>query len=194
VVTGTVLALDRTITASDDDGGNAERLTDLIETNAPIEPGDSGGALANRSGDVVGMNTAASVGRPRFSASESLGYAIPIENALALARQIESGQASDTIHIGLPAFLGVQLAPATRSGAAGGAQVTGVESGMPAASAGLTGGDTITSIDGQAVASNRDVSTILGAHHPGDRVTVGWTDASGQTHTARVTLATGPAD
>jgi S1-C subfamily serine protease len=200
VVTGTVLGLGRTITASDDDGGNAERLSDLIETSAPIQPGDSGGALANRAGDVVGMNTAASVGRPRFQAAQNLGYAIPLENALSLAHQIESGQASDAIHIGLPAFLGVQLAsPASRFGGStgastAGAPVGGVESGTPAASAGLEAGDTVTSVDGQAVGSTADLTRILGSHRPGDKVTIGWTDASGATSSARVTLATGPAD
>jgi S1-C subfamily serine protease len=203
VVTGTVLGLGRTITASDDNGTNAERLSNLIETSAPIEAGDSGGALADRAGQVVGMNTAASVGNPRFQATQSLGYAIAVENAVSLAGQIEAGQPSASIHIGLPAFLGVQLAPPASSpfgssngtGTTGaGAPVAGVEDGTPAATAGMAAGDTITSVDGQAVGSTSALTTILQSHRPGDRVTVGWTDASGATHNARVTLATGPAD
>jgi S1-C subfamily serine protease len=183
---------------SDDNGGNLERLTELIQVSAPLQAGDSGGPLANRSGQVIGMDTAAEVSGPRFRSTSTAGYAIPIDKALSIAGQIESGQASATIHIGLPAFLGVQLAPQggrlPRTSTVTGALVAGVERGTPAATIGLAAGDTITSVDGQAVDSASALSRLLQAHRPGDRVTLGWTDAGGTTHSATTSLTTGPAD
>jgi len=190
VVTGTVRAVDQTITASDQGGTNAETLTGLIETNAPVAPGDSGGPLANSNGQVVGMDTAASSAR-RFNGGATVSFAIPINNALSIAKQIESGQASSTIHIGLPGFLGVGLS-STATG--NGAVVTGVASGTPADNAGLGAGDTITSVSGTAVTSAQGLTAAMQGRHPGDRVTLAWTDTSGAGHTASVTLAAGPAD
>jgi S1-C subfamily serine protease len=66
-------------------------------------------------------------------------------------------------------------------------------SGSAAAQAGLTGGDEITSVAGHAVSSADGISSTLATHHPGDKITIGWTDQSGQSHTATVTLTTGPA-
>jgi S1-C subfamily serine protease len=115
VVTGTVTALDQDITASSE-GADSEQLTGLIETNAPIVAGDSGGALATTAGTVIGMNTAASVNNGTTNASygdsttAAESYAIPIATALTLAHQIATGQASSTIHIGVHGFLGVALA------------------------------------------------------------------------------------
>jgi S1-C subfamily serine protease len=203
---GTVTALGQTITASDEDGSNAEQLSDLIEINAPIEPGDSGGALANRNGDVVGMNSAAEVssgrGGFRSATTTGLGYAIPIDNALTIAHQIEAGQASSTIHLGLPAFLGVQIANTSTGTArrapttttAGGALISGVESGTAAESIGLAAGDTITSVNGRTVDSPSALTAALQTTRPGDKVAVGWTDSAGARHTATATLGSGPAD
>src|SRR5205085_12398228 len=124
------------------------------------------------------------------------GYAIPIDKALTIAHQIESGQASANVHIGLPAFLGVDLTPARgRSQATtGGALISGVEPGTPADSIGLTAGDTITSVDGQAVGSASTLTTVLQGHKPGDKVSIGWTAADGTHHSEVATLTTGPAD
>jgi S1-C subfamily serine protease len=109
-VAGSVVALGQTITATDENGANPEQLTNLIQIDAPIEAGDSGGPLANRAGEVVGMDSAAEVSGTRFRTTSTSGFAIPIAKALSVAQQIESGKASSTIHIGLPAFLGVQIA------------------------------------------------------------------------------------
>jgi S1-C subfamily serine protease len=200
VVTGTVQAVNQTITASDPGGANAETLNGLIQTDAPIQPGDSGGPLVNSAGKVIGIDTAASSGR-RFSAGASVGFAIPINQALSIAQQIESGPASATIHLGLPGFIGVAIQPANQGGfgngssaATGGAVIAGVEPGSPAATIGLTAGDTITSINGQAVDSADTLSTLTRSHRPGERIKLGWTDQAGTSHTATVTLATGPAD
>jgi S1-C subfamily serine protease len=211
VVTGTIDATNQSITASDEGGGNAEQLSGLLETNAPIQAGDSGGPLVNSSAEVIGMDTAASAGT-RFAAQDSVGFAIPINQALSIAHQIVAGQASDTIHLGSTGFLGVSVADASSQGSAGsfgfgsgsggsasnpsatsGALIEGVESGTPAATIGLATNDVITSVDGRTITSARSLTTAMQAYHPGDKVTVGWTDDSGQSHTASATLTTGPA-
>jgi S1-C subfamily serine protease len=190
VVTGTVEALGQSVTASDLGGGNSEQLSGLIQINAPLEPGDSGGPLLNASSEVVGMNTAASASN-RVESQASVGFAIPITKAVAIAKQIASGQASATIQIGLPAFLGVTIA--TASTGVAGAPVSRVFPGSPAEKAGMAGGDVITSVNGQVVDSPKALTAIMQQHKPGDKVTVGWTDASGKKHTASVTLIIGPA-
>ena len=210
---GKVTGLGRTITASDEDAATSEQLSGMIQTNAPIQPGDSGGALVNQAGDIVGMNTAASTGasmtsfQGQSSQGQTQAFAIPISKAERIAGQIEAGQASSTVHLGQTAFLGVQISTgSTGSGdfggfggstggstAGNGALVAGVVSGSAAAQAGLTEGDEITSVAGHAVTSASGISSTLATHHPGDKITIGWTDQSGQSHTATVTLTTGPA-
>ena len=102
---GKVVALDQSITAIGDSGG-PERLTGLIEISAPTQPGDSGGALVDRAGKVIGMDTA---GTAHFAARQDGddGFAIPINRALSIASRIERGRSSTTIHIGPTSFLGV---------------------------------------------------------------------------------------
>jgi S1-C subfamily serine protease len=194
VVTGTVQGLNQTITASDNDGSNAETLNGMIETNAPIEPGDSGGPLVNTSGQVIGMDTAASSSNRRSgfgsSSSATSSFAIPINKALSIAQQIETGKASATVHIGLPGFLGVGV---TSTGVGNGAEITQVAQNTPAASAGMVAGDVITSIDGTSISTATDVTTALAPHHPGDKVSITWITQSGSSMTASVTLASGPA-
>ena len=124
-------------------------------------------------------------------ASTTQGYAIPIDTALSIAAQIESGQASSTVHIGATAFLGLEIASSGQQGSSGVA-LAGTASGTPAANAGLGQGDTVTSLNGQTVSSSTDIQRIMVGLHPGDKVSIGWTDASGQSQTATVTLASGP--
>jgi S1-C subfamily serine protease len=187
-VTGTVTALDQSITATDETGGNASHLTGLIQVAADIQPGDSGGPLVDRAGRVIGMNTAATAGF-RYSASGGQGYAIPINHALTIAQQIAAGQASDTVHIGPTAFLGVQTTSLRQSP---GAAVLDVVASSPADRAGLARGDVIESVDGEAVDTPQDLGTVIGHHHPGDTVTLGWTDQFGGSHSAQIRLGTGP--
>jgi len=204
VATGKVTATGRTITASDESAGNAEQLHGLIQTNAGIQPGDSGGPLVNTAGDVVGMNTAASsnISTTAFGSQSqptaTQAFAIPISHATTIVDQIEAGKASSTVHIGATAFLGVEVSPASAAGgfgspASSGATVAGVVSGSAAAQAGLAQGDVITSVAGHTIASSTDVSSTLATHHPGDKISLSWTDQSGQSQTATVTLGSGPA-
>ncbi len=201
VAAGTVTTLNQAITASDGGGGNAEQLTGLIEVNANVQPGDSGGPLVNTAGNVVGIDTAASA--TSFSSAGGDGYAIPINEAITIAKQIESGKSSSVVHIGPTAFLGVEISASSGSGTFGnglgqgttvsGATVAGVASGSPAAKAGLAAGDVITSAGGKTVSSPTDLSSAIASHSPGDSIQVQWTDAQGQSHSAQVTLASGPA-
>ncbi len=197
---GSVVALDQQITASDAGAGTAEQLTGLIQTDADIQPGDSGGPLVNTDGQVIGIDTAAS-SRYSFSSAESQGFAVPINTAMAIVRQIQNHQSSATVHIGATAFLGVAIQPTDIQGGFGGQ--SGSVSGAidPERDPGLirrrrpawSAGDTIVSVDGQAVDSPTTLSSLLSPHHPGDRVQIGWTDTSGAQHTATVQLAAGPA-
>ncbi|KQR53926.1 hypothetical protein ASF88_03535 [Leifsonia sp. Leaf336] len=186
---GTITALDQTITTQAEQTAASETLSGLIETDADIQAGDSGGPLFNASDQVIGIDTAAEQG-----GATTAGYAIPIATALTIAGQIESGQGSSTVTIGYPAFLGVEVDSANDATgvASSGATIAGVIDGSPAAAAGLTAGDTITAVDGTAIDSASALTTALGAHAPGDTVSVTWTDASGASHTAGVTLAQGP--
>jgi len=208
VATGTVTALNQSITASDELSNVSEQLTGLIETNAPIQPGDSGGPLVNYYGQVIGMDTAAG-SNYQFqgqSSTATQAYSIPIDEALSIAKQIEAGTTSADVHIGATAFLGLESGGSSSNsggfggfggqssqGATSGATVAGTVSGSPAANAGLTQGDTITAIAGQSVTSAEDVAHGLVKYHPGDSISVSWTDTAGQSHTANLTLTTGPA-
>jgi S1-C subfamily serine protease len=179
-----VTGLDQSITATDSSGGGAEQLSGLIETDAAVQPGDSGGPLYDdATGAIVGMDTAASSGGP------AQAYAIPISTAEAIAGQIERGVTSATIHQGYPAFLGVSITDGQD-----GAAIAGVVFDGLAARAGLAAGDVITGVAGTTVASPEDFTAALAGHSPGQHVTVTWSDATGGSHSATVTLGTGPAD
>jgi S1-C subfamily serine protease len=184
---GTVTGVGRSIVVSDDQGGS-ESLTGLIETNANLQPGDSGGPLLNSAGKVIGMDTAASSGFV-FRSSANDGYAIKIGKALSLAKQIVAGHASDRVHVGATAFLGVQIQPGASPS---GALVAGVVDGGPAASAGIAAGDVIISIDRRAISSANDVASVVLTEKPGSSVAITYADQFGGEHSVSVTLASGP--
>ncbi len=184
---GKVTALDRAITVSD--GGRlTARLAHLIEIDAELEPGDSGGPLLDSLDHVIGMNSAASLGF-RFEASND-GYSIPINRALAVVKQVRAGQGSAVVHVGSTPLLGISIAPPTGDNA--GALVESVASGLPADRAGIVAGSLITRLDGQQVGSYAELTALLLRHHAGDSVTVRWSDPSGTLHTARIKTAVGP--
>jgi S1-C subfamily serine protease len=191
---GTVTALNQTITTQAEGSAAGETLHGLIETDADIQAGDSGGPLFDANDQVVGIDTAAEEG-----GYTTAGYAIPIASAMSIAQQIENGQASSNIVIGNPAFLGVQVSSTTGSryryspATASGALISGVVAGTPAADAGLVSGDTITGVDGTAITSPSDLTSALAGHNPGQQITITWVDGSGATRSADVTLTTGPA-
>jgi S1-C subfamily serine protease len=109
-VAGTITGLNRTITASDSGAATKETLHGMFQTNAGIVQGDSGGPLSNTAGKVIGMDTAAATGS-FGSTTQNVGFAIPIDKALAIARQIIAGRSTSRIQIGSTGFMGV-LVPA----------------------------------------------------------------------------------
>ena len=198
-VEGQVTALGQTITATDQNGGNAETLDNLIGTDADIQAGQSGGPLVDAEGDVVGVDVAASSG---YTGSTTSGYAIPIEDAKAVAEQILAGQESGTVQIGATPFLGVSLSdtsvtdPDMDWGFPGGygsgpgyrgrpgrhvrrarssrtrptspeSPSAGVVEGSAADQAGLAAGDTVTSLNGTAVTSADQLSSVIAASRGG---------------------------
>ncbi|HXL90720.1 MAG TPA: trypsin-like peptidase domain-containing protein [Streptosporangiaceae bacterium] len=110
IAPGFISELGRSIVASDESSGLTETLHGMLQTSADIRPGDSGGPLANSSGQVVGMDTAAGDGG---SGASYAGYAIPIDTAVSIARQILGGHPGPSIHMGMPAFLGALLPDST---------------------------------------------------------------------------------
>jgi len=205
---GAITATNRTITAGDQGSGDTETLHGVLQTDARIGSGDSGGPLVNASGQVIGMDTAAASNN--FNQAESIGFAIPINHALSIARQIAAGHDSSTIQIGLPAFLGVQVCNISDAaqcmsngfgaGALGsiapvksGALVATALNGTPAQAAGISAGDVVTGLNGASVTSAQSLTKAMRSHRPGDKVSVTWVDINGQRHNATVTLITGPA-
>ena len=201
---GAVTALGQQITASDQGTGSSEQLSGLLETNADIQPGDSGGPLVNTAGQVIGIDTAGGSSTDATSSATTAGFAVPINDAMSVVSQIQNNDSSGTVHVGATAFMGVEIQPSDQSGfgdvfggqsgsSASGATLAGVLSGSPAAQAGLAAGDTIVSVDGQTVDSATTLGTLIGAHKPGDRVQITWTDQSGAQHSSTVRLTSGPA-
>ncbi len=179
-VEGRVIGVNQTVSASDALTGSTETLNGLIQVDAAIRPGDSGGPTVNASNQVIGLNTAAT---DNFHLGRGQGFAIPINQAMAIAGQIQGG-GSPTVHIGPTAFLGVGVNDA--AGGAGAVVKQVIPTG-PAAGAGLVPGDVITSINGQPVNSATALTNILDQHHPGDNVAVGLKNRG-----TNVTLADGP--
>jgi S1-C subfamily serine protease len=177
---GSVTALDQHITTHDQNGSTSEKLRGLIEISSDVISGDSGGATYDDQGDVVGMTTAASTGD-----SDIVGYAVPIAKVLTIADDLESGTVNARYEYGVPAFLGLGLDGS-------GTTVAGAYPGTPAARAGIGAGDRITHIGSTRVRSASGLTAAVRAYSPGDRVRLAWTDASGTSHVATVTLIAGP--
>jgi len=205
---GNVTALNATVTTAAEGAVAAETLTSMIETDADVVPGDSGGPLFDTQGEVTGINTAGSNG-PQIDS-----YAIPIKEALSVVDQINTGIETDTVQVGASPFLGVLLGDTASAvngsqdgmpgGADGpwgtggtgagraGAMVQDVVPDGPAAQAGLAAGDLITVLDAQSITTVDELSDLLKAHDVGDRIAIDWSDSSGTGHQATITLAANP--
>ncbi|MGE5763744.1 MAG: S1C family serine protease [Mycobacterium leprae] len=179
VAIGSPLGLEETVTAGIISGVNRSvsgstrqgtPLIDLIQTDAAISPGNSGGALVNENADVVGLNEAY---LPPGTGAVSIGFAIPAGTVVDVARQLlEKGRAEH-------AYLGVQLGEVTPQvaeslglSAARGALVLDVINGGPADRAGLRPGDVVVAVDGAAVDTVEELQGALRRHRPGDRLTL----------------------
>jgi S1-C subfamily serine protease len=198
---GTITATGQSITAADSLSGTSERLTGMIATNAGIAAGDSGGPLVTTAGQVIGMDTAGSQTSEYAGQQATDGFAIPITTATHIGDQILTAQPAAGVHTGPTAFLGIQIAQGTSTGPGGGSgpaagsgvPIAGVVPGSPAARAGLTAGDIITSVAGHPATSQPALQhTMITDLTPGQAVTVTYTTSTGQQHTATLTLASGP--
>ncbi len=194
---GHIVALDQDITANTG-GGRSENLSGLIQSDAAISPGDSGGALVNASAQVVGMITAGEATGFRTSTT-TVAYSIPTNTALPIVNKIRAGKASEEIILGQVGYLGVtirdlnpQIAAQLGLSVTSGALVWTVQSGSPAENAGIERYSVITSVESRTVTSSDTLGTALHQHKPGDRVKVGWIDSGGAMHSATVTLTSGP--
>lgn len=194
---GKVTALNRSINTSDELTGRTEQLRRLIEVAARIVPGHSGGPLVNEAGQVIGVNTAASVNF-KTSIPNGVGFAIPINEAMEIVRVIRTGRSTDQVHVGPTGVLGIAVSgPALRvngtiaPGVKPGAEVTLVGFDSPAEDIGLVKGDTIIGLDGTPVDSPTRLTAIVGRHGPGARLPMEWVTATGQRRTASVTLVEG---
>jgi S1-C subfamily serine protease len=193
---GSITALDQSISASDSLDNTSESLSGLIGVNADVQPGDSGGSLVSSAGKVIGIDVAGSASSSSFAYTGGTptgtagtdAYAIPINEAMSIARQIESGKGTSTIHVGRPGFLGVMVSTNSSSEV----MVVGVVGGGAAAQAGLKAGDVITAIDGHSVSTPTELARLLLPLHPGDAVSIGWTSVTGQSAVTTAVLGSGP--
>ena len=179
---GTVTDLHHPITVQDDVTGEDVRLRNLIEVSSDVVPGDSGGALLDADGEVVGMTVAASSGGPDVT-----GYVIPVGRVLRVVDDVLAGDDSGTVVVGGTPFLGVSLSSDSAA-----ATLAGVVADSPAEGLGLAAGDTVTAVGGTTVSSADELRSAVAAHEPGDTVTVEWTDRAGADHQGSVTLVAGP--
>ena len=180
-VDGEVTSLNASITTQAEDSVKGESLKSMIETDADVVAGDSGGPLLDSQGEVVGIDTAASTG------SDVNGYAIPIDNAIKIVNQIDAGAETSDVRIGPTGYLGVQVTDSSF-----GAAVAGVEAGTPAAKAGLAAGDVITGVGSTGIDSASALTDAMEKHQPGDQVKITWVDESGDQQSATVTLGESP--
>lgn len=175
VTEGIVSALNRSIDAP------GESLSGLIQTDAAINQGNSGGPLVDAQGNVIGVNTAVA------GDAQNIGFALAIDNVKPILDDLRAnpGRDSSSPPSASRAVLGVTLGT---DASGSGAVVAQVASGSPAADAGLRGGDVITAMDGQDIASSAELIAKLRPHKPGDTVSVTWS-RQGSQHTARIQLA-----
>jgi serine protease Do len=190
VTSGIVSGTGREVPAQITGGRQDASLVDLIQTDAAISPGNSGGALADRDGQVIGINVAYLP--PGETGAENIGFAIPSSTASSVADQIiKSGEA---VH----PYLGVYLSDLTHETASkfgssvdSGALVEKVTPGGPAADAGIQRGDVIIAAGSQEISSSGDVISALRHYRPGDTVNL-TVLGNGQKTQVQVNLAESP--
>lgn len=171
VTSGIISGIGRSVTASDESGYNTETLTDMIQTDAAINSGNSGGPLVNAAGQVIGINTATS------SSAENMGFAIPISSAKGMLDQLTANGKAERTYLGvyslditpevakkynLPVSEGVYLYSPSNYSAI-------VKNG-PAAKAGLKEKDIITKINGVKIGVAGSLANLIGEYKPGDTV------------------------
>ncbi len=188
IAIGSPFGLDQSVTAGivSAVGRSAETpggVIPAIQTDAPINSGNSGGALADRTGRIIGINDSIATGGSNATGNLGIGFAIPIDIAKSVADRIVAGQSTEA------GFLGVEGADAT--GSHTGAAITSVSAGSPAAEAGLTESDVVVAVDGKPISSMIDLAAKVRTHEPGDTVEL-TVSTNGQQRVVRVTLGPAP--
>lgn len=200
VVIGSPLGFENTATAGIISGlhrqipGSAQSsqsLVDLIQTDAPISPGNSGGAVVNAQGQVVGISEAYI---PPQSGAVALGFAIPAGTATEVAKELLAHGRAVHAFIGLaPGDITAQIADQLGLTDTEGVAVLSVVNGGPADKAGLRPGDILEKLEGRQLSTPEDLLAALRQRNPGDRVSVEF-QRGGRTETVKVTLSDRPTE
>ncbi len=183
---GIISATGRTVSEPASNGSEGATLPDAIQTSAPVNPGNSGGALADLAGPVVGIPTLAAADPQLGGAAAGIGFAIPSDIVTSIAGQIvKTGHVTNSQRAALGVSVETVAGP---DGQPAGVGVAAVTSGGPAAKAGLRAGDVITAIGGQATTDTAALAAVLAGLRPGQRVPVTVITPDGAKRTIDVTL------
>ncbi len=173
VTSGIISGTGRSLTATDGSGTMSERLSDMIQTDAAINSGNSGGPLINAAGEVIGINTATS------ASGENVGFAIPIASVKGMLSQLVEGGKAERAYVGVysvditPDYAKENNLPVTTGTYIYSSQAySAILSGSPAAKAGLHDKDIITAINGVKIGAAGSLSTLIGEYKPGDIVSL----------------------
>ena len=182
VTGGMISALNRSVTIQ---GSSSVNTMSLIQMDASVSPGNSGGGLFNMNGELVGIVNAKS----SSSDAEGLGFAIPINDAIKVAQELlENGYVTGRPYLGITYLAVTDAQTASQLGVnAYGVYVVEVVKGGPAEKAGLQAGDRIVSVDGTEIASKDDIGTLMQKHAAGDTLSI-TIARDGQMQTVNVTL------
>jgi S1-C subfamily serine protease len=205
LTTGVISALQRQITSP-----NGFSIDNVLQTDAPINPGNSGGPLLNEQGEVIGINSQIETGGSG-DGSVGIGFSIPINTAKSELPQLEKGGTVSGAYLGVSTISVDGSLSGLNLPVKSGAMIETVEAGTPAAKAGLrggnleaqldggkvaVGGDIIVGVDGKAIGSAEDLSTLIGSKKPGETISVEVMRATGngtyEKKTIKVTLTARP--
>ena len=182
VTGGMISALNRSVTIQ---GSSSVNTMSLIQMDASVSPGNSGGGLFNMNGELIGIVNAKS----SSSDAEGLGFAIPINDAIKVAQELlENGYVTGRPYLGISYYAVTDAQTAAQLGVnAYGVYIVEVVKGGPADKAGLQAGDRIVSVDGSEVATQSDLGTLMQDHKAGDTIEI-TVARGGQMQTVTVTL------
>ena len=188
VTSGIVSALNRSVSIQ---GSSSVNTMSLIQMDASVSPGNSGGGLFNMNGELVGIVNAKS----SDSDAEGLGFAIPVNDAVKVAQELlENGYVTGRPYLGISYYAVTDAQTAAQLGVnAYGVYIVEVVKGGPADKAGLQAGDRIVSMDGSEVATQSDLGTLMQNHKAGDTIEI-TVARGGQMQTVNVTLGEKGAD
>ena len=171
VTSGIVSGTGRSVTASDASGYNVETLTDMIQTDAAINSGNSGGPLVNAAGEVIGVNTATS------TSAENMGFAIPISSVKGMLKQLIKNGSAERTYLGVYSVditpeiaKGYELPVSTGTYLYSSSTYSAIVKDSPAAKAGLRDKDIVTAVNGVKVGAAGSLANLIGEYEPGDTV------------------------